>query len=73
MAIQCATVGGETLKSDANAKRGAGIRSGAFFPWEGPNLRMGRSAGEPPAPEIPDEIVEKTRARYLKALRRLAD
>ena len=27
---------------------------------------------EPPAPEIPDEIVEKTRARYLEALRVLA-
>lgn len=27
---------------------------------------------EPPAPEIPDEIVEKTRARYLDALRILA-
>lgn len=26
---------------------------------------------EPPAPEIPDEIVEKTRARYLEALRLL--
>ncbi|MBR1609331.1 MAG: phosphoribosylaminoimidazolesuccinocarboxamide synthase [Kiritimatiellae bacterium] len=27
---------------------------------------------EPPAPEIPDEIVEKTRARYLEALRVIA-
>ena len=27
---------------------------------------------EPPAPEIPDDIVEKTRARYLEALRVLA-
>ena len=27
---------------------------------------------EPPAPEIPDEIVEKTRERYLEALRLLA-
>ena len=27
---------------------------------------------EPPAPEIPDDIVEKTRARYLEALRLLA-
>ncbi len=28
---------------------------------------------EPPAPEIPDDIVEKTRARYLEALRVLAE